>query len=275
MPYNRKPAYRARRNFRRWAKPFVRRRKFMNPKKLQRTRNPDDKMRFKVRVSSELKMEDFKTESDGSMFHNIYFSPFAPVSQQPVFSGNDSFSNLFYHPDCAKMLELYEHYRVSCIYTQFKRPQIPITYATQEPNPTTTIRSQSVPLGTKCMHTKVNYQPDNTTGSVQPTALLQPKLALTMPTSWEEGIDDGYRFVNHGSKSTFTRCWKPSAPIEKRWRSKLNDDSELALGGLHIRLKSNAPIDAIPNDDEQWSCADNIVILEMTTTIYLEYKNRF
>jgi hypothetical protein len=242
-------------------------------------------MKLKVKVAGDFKQDDFFANTgsgkDGSMFINGYFNPTKNLSVGVAKSSTEAYSNFVYHPDNAVPQQLYKKYRCTKIVFKFTRPKIPFCYGTADIGPSTQIKAQTVPVGTKVMHSKVVYQPNNTTNSIEPVAVLTPKVNINYPTSWGECIDDGKVFVDHGAATTFTRVWMPSTPYEKRWRYKgasANneiDDQELGCGGIHIRFKSANALDLNPDDELQWHAMPHSVILDWTATVHMEYSGRY
>jgi hypothetical protein len=163
---------------------------------------------------------------------------------------------------------------------KFYRPSLAINYGSEEVGQMNQIRSQDTMLGSKIMHTKVVWAPDGVTGNVQPDAVLQPKLNLAYPTSWQQGIDDGKTFVNHKATKSFTRVFKPLG-VEKRWRGKgVNsssefDDTELSFGGINLRFKTRNALDILNANENQWHTQDDAAILSCDATIYAEYTERY
>lgn len=277
----RKPNTRAKRNFKKVARKMVRKTKPRFVRRPRYTTNTDNILKLKTKQYGSFKKTDFfANTSDGSMFLDILFNVTKNLSVTPTVSSSTSACNCFYHPDTAVPQQLYRQYRTTCIVMEFYRPSIAINYGNEEVGPANQIRQQDVPLGTKIMHTKIVYQPDNTTNAIQPDAVLTPRLNLAHPTTWKEGVDDGKTFVNHRNAKIVKRIFKPIG-IERRWRNKGAssssevDDQEISMGGIHLRYKSRNALDILNSEELQWHAQDDATILNFTATIYTEYKDRY
>lgn len=271
MPYRKRPPARAKRNFRRVGRALVAKKRRFMPK--QRFSNSDKGMKLKITTCGTFKKSDFFTASDGSMFINLLWNPTQNLSTTPTQSGDTFVCNPVYHNDCNVPTVLYNYYRHTCIVFEMTRPAIAINYGEGEVGPANQIRRQSVPFASEVLHSKVIYEPDAHTGSIQPTTTLTPKLNIQYPTSYNALVDNGTTGVQHGDKKSIKRVWKPTNAVEKRWSSK-SGDRDLSIGGLHCRFKSHNAIDLSPDEGNQWHCQDQAVLLDWTAHIYMEYKGR-
>ena len=221
---------------------------------------------LKVRMSRTIQARDMvTTSSDGSRYCNIYFCPSRNITT--AFSGGQC--NLFYHPDFESIQTLYQQYKVTCVVIKLDRPDQYVI----DTNSDNYLREPNHEWGTQILHARTVYKPDTTLNAVQTATDLTPRVILYHPTTYKECVDDGARRFHicpHWRKSV-TRTYKPSTQFEKRWVNRLYDDTELAKGGMHIRIKDgNAGQPSIPGLNQ----SPQQVLFNITATVYMAFKER-
>lgn len=247
------------------------RRKFVAKRKpiprMPRSGNTDS---IKVRMSRSILRSDMLSSPDDSLYCNIFFLPSKNVST--TFTSGQA--NLFYHADFQALGNLYELYKVSCIVMEFKRPDVWIKQPATGTGEDNWIKCPTQEWGTEILHTRQVFKPDALTGSMQTVSDLTPRQTIYYPTSYREAVDDGaQRFKTAGYKRNQKRIYKPSTYLEKKWKHRTLSDSELALGGIHCRIKNG--IFAIPNVPvENASVRNEQVMFDVTATVYMSYSQR-
>lgn len=274
---NRKVPARAKRNFRKVARKVV---QYSKPKPVMK--QGDTKDFLKITMNRTLYKKNFLPSIDGSMYHDILFN----VAQNLNTTGT-GVSNLFYHPDAAALLQIYNRYKCACIVMKFSRPNIPISWnnANLSNNQLNALQLPTVPLGSKIMHTTIDYAPDdNPSSGIQSNAgatastRLQLRQITNHPVSWREGCDDGKRlFRNHQYKRYFTRVWKPANAFEKRWVDKVAGNTELVRGGIHLRYEKECPVmlDGVTGVSNNYNINSDVAMLNIEATIYMKYTDRY
>lgn len=250
-------------------------RKTKVPRPLRRT-NGDTTDFLKVTMSRTLYKKDFQTTvSDGSMFHDILFNPAMNLNTTTT----NGTSNLLYHPDCARLLGLYQKYKCTCVVLKFNRPDIPISYNNTNISASMNIQKTTIPWGTKVLHTTVDYARDSQplSGIESNSTNLVVRQVTNHPSSWREGVDDGMRlFKNHMFKRSVSRVWKPANAYEKRWVDTSVGNQELVRGGIHIRYQRDRGVDfdGNLNNSTNLNIHENAAVMHIQATVYMAYKDR-
>lgn len=266
---------RAKKNFKRFARKFVKKTKPKPPARKLVPRSNGDKTDFlKVTVARELYKRDFTTAPDQSMYHDIMFN----VTQNLSTTASNGTSNLFYAPQTRTLFDLFAQYKCVCIVVKMSRPNQPISYNNTNFNSTgMNIQLPTIPMATKVMHTRLTYQPDSDpTDGVDSNVTVQPRICTDHPVSWRETVDDGARVKTHQYKRYVTRVWKPVNAYERRWTSTVNDNTELVRGGLHIRFQKDHPVDLYNTsvNSNNFNTSSLVKLLDLEATIYMQYKDR-
>lgn len=275
MVFRKKIPARAKRNFRRVAKKMVayKKRTFKPRRSLQ----GDTKDFLKITMHRELYKRDFRVNStDQSMFHDILFNPLVNVSAN---ANGNSTSNLFYHPDLAKLTEtLYNKYKITCIVMKFSRPNTTIYYNNTSGNISASHQLPTQPWGTKICHSYLTYNPNATTNVVESNTTLTPRVNCLTPSKWRECVDDGRKqFKSHTYKRQVTRVFRPATNFEKQWRSVSNDDQEICRGLIHIRFEKDHPIDLYnltSTGGGNYNYKEEAKLLDIEATVYCQYTDR-
>jgi len=226
---------------------------------------------LKVRVSAQIRFQDMLLSDDNSLYCNLLNA----LSQNISTSFNtNGFANLFYSDDFAKMQSLYRKYKTTCVVMKFRRPQTTlllnnsVNFASPHVQPT-------VEWGTKVLHTQTVFQPNLVTNQVEANTNLQPRIRTTSPATWDSAIHDGTQhFKNHGYAKSVTRVWKPVGNFEKQWRYTASgaSDQELAVGGLHLRMRDKNPTGM--TSTPSFSYAPDQVLYDVEGIVYMSFLDR-
>ena len=217
----------------------------------------------KCRVPFHLNYSYFTVLADDSLEFNFLNAPWLNI--QSTGTG----PNKFYNQDFQHAMQLYQSYKLSRIDYHMRRPDIAINNV--DPDRAAETHKQIVSWGTEILHTRMVDKPDGTTGVLQATVDLSPRMVTESGGStWRELVDNqDKRFHMHGTRNYVKRTWLPATFQEKKLRDKQYSDQEHICGGLSVRFKHKTLVPglvAVPQDGQ--------IMLEGYADVYMNFSRR-
>lgn len=217
----------------------------------------------KCRVPFHLNYNYFTALADDSLEFNFLNAPWLNV--QSTGTG----ANRFFNQDFQSAMQLYQSYRLARIDYHMRRPDI--LYNQSGSDRAGETHKQNVAWGTEILHTRMVDKPDTTTGVLQATVDLSPRMVTESGGStWREMVDNqDKRFHMHGTRNYVKRTWLPATYQERKLRDKQYSDQEHICGGLSVRFKNKTIIPGISTEP-----ASGQVMLEGYADVYMNFSRR-
>jgi len=223
----------------------------------------ENTLTIKCRVPFHLNYNHFTVLADDSLEFNFLNAPWLNVSA----SGTGA--NRLYNEDFQHAMNLFQSYKLARVDYHFRRPDIMVNSA--DPDRSSDTHKQSVSWGTEVLHTRMVDKPDGTTGTLQATVDLQPRMVTASGGStWREMVDNqDKRFHIHGTRNYVKRTWLPATFQERKLRDKQYSDQEHICGGLSVRFKNKTVVPGLT-----YVPLNTQVMVEGYALVYMNFSRR-